>query len=447
MSADDPAWAEAARLEENGSFLEAGLLFSRLRAEKRALENLVRVRSSHPRYREACREAILVAERGGGPTLAFENLLGAFVQEGPQDRAELDVFERLSRLYERTGFTPNAEEVLRKMQRLGPLEPKAAERLARLTHTPADLPDLPDLSERAPEAPWPASLPPDSFGPLDDDPGLAFQTGAVIANRYRLEERIGKGGTSVVFRATDLEVGDTLAMKVLTQAVFDREADDRFRRELLLSRRIQHPNVVRLYDVGLAHGFRYVTLELLTGQDLRRRMRGRPLPLAEGLTYLIETCRGLQAAHEQGIIHRDVKPENCFLVQGGGLKVTDFGLAKLQNAGGVTATGVIAGTPAYMAPEQVTDFRRVGPLADLYAVGVMAYEIHTGTLPFHHPESISLLLMHASDEPPRPRDREPSMPEELEEIILQCLEKEPEKRISSCGELATRLEALRARVA
>jgi eukaryotic-like serine/threonine-protein kinase len=443
MSEEDPAWAEAARLEEDGSFFEAGLAFSRLHEEKRALENLVRVRPSHPRYRDACREAIVVAERGAGPTLAFENLLGAFVQEGPRQHGELEVFERLSRLYERTGFSPNAAEVLRKMQRLGPLEPASAERLARLTQAPADLPDLPEL---APEAAWPAP-PAEGFGPLDDDPGLAFQTGAVIANRYRLEERIGKGGTSVVFRATDLEVGDTIAMKVLTQAVFDREADDRFRRELLLSRRIQHPNVVRLYDVGLAHGFRYVTLELLTGQDLRRRMRGRPLPLAEGLTYLIQACRGLEAAHEQGIIHRDVKPENCFLVQGGGLKVTDFGLAKLQNAGGVTATGVIAGTPAYMAPEQVTDFRRVGPLADLYAVGVMAYEIHTGTLPFHHPESISLLLMHASDEPPRPRDREPSMPEELEEIILQCLEKEPEKRISSCGELAARLEALRARVA
>ena len=436
---DDLGPPEAARLEEDGSFFEAGLVWSKLGEPARALSCLVRVRPSHPCYRDACREAVRLAEVCGEPTLALENLLGSYVQEGPRDRKDLEVFQRLSVFYEASGFADNAAEVLRKMRLLGPLDAEEAERLLRLTPRPAELPDLPDLSSLA--APPPESANP--FVPLDDDPGLAFQVGALIANRYHLEERIGKGGTSVVFRATDLEVGDTIAMKVLTQAVFDRETDDRFRRELLLSRRIQHPNVVRLYDVGLAHGFRYVTLELLTGQDLRRRMRGLALPVSEGLGYLIQACRGLQAAHEQGIVHRDVKPENCFLVQGGGLKVTDFGLAKLQDAGAVTATGVIAGTPAYMAPEQVTDFRRVGPAADLYAVGVMAFEIHTGTVPFHHPESISLLLMHVGDPPPRPRDREPSLPKELDELILQCLEKSPEKRVSSCGELADRFEKIR----
>jgi serine/threonine-protein kinase len=321
-----------------------------------------------------------------------------------------------------------------------PADAAAAARLAELRPAPRALPGLPELPPE-PERRETLQQPP--LPVPDDGSGPAFRVGALIAGRYRLDERIGSGGNSVVFRATDLAIGDKLAIKVLTQGVYDREMDERLRRELLVARRVQHKNVVRLFDIGLAHGFRFLSMELLSGLDLRARLSGNALPLDEALDYLIQACQGLEAAHAEGIVHRDVKPENCFITRGGVLKLMDFGLARPLDARGITSTGIVAGTPAYMAPEQVMDFRRVGPAADIYSLGIVGYELLTGAVPFDHPEPIPLMLMHTNDAPPPLRARNPMLSPELERTILACLAKNPDERPHGCAELARRLQALR----
>jgi serine/threonine-protein kinase len=297
---------------------------------------------------------------------------------------------------------------------------------------------MPPLPPPAPVTEAPAPAPP-------PDEGSVYRAGAVIAGRYRLEQRIGSGGASVVFRAVDLDLDDEVAVKVLTQAIFDTETDARLRRELLLSRQLVHRNIVRVYEMGVVQGLRYLILELLVGTGLAERMHGGPIPLDEGLDYLAQACAGLHAAHEMGIVHRDVKPGNFFLAQGGTLKVMDFGLAKIRDAPGLTATGVIGGTPAYMAPEQAGDFRSVTSAADLYSLGIVAYEMFTGTLPFVHENPLAVLGMHRDAPVPSLRSRSAAVPEALEAIILRCLAKDPVARFASAREMGQALLALRAR--
>jgi len=187
-------------------------------------------------------------------------------------------------------------------------------------------------------------------------------------------------------------------------------------------------------------------MEYLPGGDLRRRLLGSGRLETEEVVRLGEEVLGaLGAAHDLGIVHRDVKPNNFFITEARVLKVMDFGLAKVRGAQGLTASGVIGGTPAYMAPEQASDFRTVTPASDIYALGVVAYEMFTATLPFTHENPLSILIMHRESPPPPPRSRNPSLPEELEQIILHCLEKDPARRFGSCREMGRRVRALRAR--
>jgi serine/threonine-protein kinase len=349
----------------------------------------------------------------------------------------------LGRLYERHGFLENAAEVFRHLAGHGAEYEQAAQRLsATLTPAAMDLPSLPPLPSPPVMEAAPKPAPPAAPAPEE---GSFYRTGAVIAGRYRLQERIGAGGASIVFRATDLEINDEVAVKVLTQAVFDTETDARLRRELMLSRQLVHRNVVRVFEMGVVQGLRYLILELLVGTRLVDRLRGGPLPLDEGLDYLIQACTGLHAVHEMGVVHRDVKPANLFLATGGVIKLMDFGLAKIRDAPGLTATGVIAGTPSYMAPEQAGDFRSVTAAADLYSMGVVAYEVFTGTLPFVHENPLAVLVMHRDAPLPPPRSRNPSLPEALDAFICRCLEKDPDRRFSSGREMAQQLSAMRAR--
>ncbi|MFI5184749.1 MAG: serine/threonine-protein kinase, partial [Vicinamibacteria bacterium] len=306
------------------------------------------------------------------------------------------------------------------------------------------LPDLPDL----PSAPAPpaARASSEQRGQPALDRGPFFAVGATVAGRYRLLQKIGQGGISVVFRATDDEIGTDVALKVFTQAVFDEDTDRRFKRELLLSRQLAHPNVIRLFDTGSYFGFRYLSMELLIGSDLSHVLAAaKRLPVTRALDYMIQTCGALEAAHGLGIVHRDIKPENLFVTSGGVLKVMDFGIAKLQAAPGLTATGFIAGTPGYMAPEQISDFSGVTASADLYALGVVGYEMLTGGLPFRQTDVMSLLTMHLKEAPPPLRPQNSEIPEELERLILSLLEKDPSKRPASCTEALQMLTAVRER--
>jgi len=441
--AQGDAAGAAAVFEVGGHFYEAALAFEDAGEPARCFENLLRVPPSHPSYRDACLRAVRLAPERGPLSLGFENLVAAFVKGGPEAPAEVAAFLALAELYEREGFTENAIEALQRVTAREPGHQGALGQLERLCIAAPPLPDLPELPtlDRAR-----MDTPRAKIEALDQQEQTPFHVGATIAGRYRLQERIGAGGMSVVFRAEDLQLHDQVAVKVFKQAALDVESDARLRRELSLSRLLVHPNVVQLYAIGLAFGMRYVTLELLVGSDLANRMHSGALPLSEGLDYLVQACAGLAAAHDIGIVHRDVKPENCFITKDSRVKLMDFGIAKARDISGLTATGMVAGTPAYMAPEQVLNFSSVTPAADQYSLGIVAYEMFTAARPFRHSEPVPLMMLHTTEPPPPPRTLNPALPVELEQIILRCLEKDPQNRYASCRELQREFERLRSRL-
>lgn len=276
-------------------------------------------------------------------------------------------------------------------------------------------------------------------------PFSGFETGMVLADRYRLEKKIGSGGMAVVYQAFDLELEELVAIKLFTREISDEKAVTRFKQELSLSRRLSHPNIIRLYDIGSWSGFRFISMELLVGKDLNNHL-GYPMPLKMGVDWLTQAALGLQAAHDQGVIHRDIKPHNIFVCDDGTVKVMDFGIAKRQSAPGVTVGNMIAGTPDYMSPEQIAGFSSVTHSTDIYALGVVAYQMFTGTLPFTHKELLPLLMMHINDPVPPPTERHAEIPKELERIIIRLLAKRPEDRFASCRALADALTVFMARL-
>jgi len=427
----------------------------------KALEQLMKVPRDHPAYRRACVEAIRLAAAGNDLRIELEHLISRFIRSGPQGEEELGAFYALGKLYAAHGFQANAREAFTKilaahpgyadadalLRSLGPSVSSTLPGAPALEGLP-DLPDVPSLPQ-PPRIPVPgrqATPGPPAGSQVTPSRASAkaapFAVGDTVAERYLLKEKVGQGGMAVVFRATDLDLGDEIALKIFTQAVFDEETESRFKRELRLSRHLVHPNVIRLFDIGFHGGFRYISMELLVGQDLRERMVRR-LPLAEALDYLVQAAAGLQAAHDQGVVHRDVKPENFFVTDAGVLKIMDFGIAKVQAAPGVTTTGIIAGTPAYMSPEQIGNFSGVTSASDLYALGVVAYEVLTGTLPFRHADPMPLLMMHLNDPPESLRTHDPALPVELDDAILRLLEKDPARRFPSASDFAERLKAIR----
>ena len=442
----------------------------------KALENLCRVPREDPRYRTAAAQAVRLATNLGVLDFHLENFLGAFVKSGPRDADELHVFDLLAQLYAAHGFPENAREALQKIlaadasfagarqrveeldQQLRPSAMVARQVLSNADlhrkGTPQlDLSDLPDLDsatlltamppqrEQQPKTIAEAVIEEPEIVPVPEKPAR-FEPGATIAGRYRLEAKIGQGGMASVFRAFDLELEEKVALKVFDVAQTSDVALTRFKQELKLSRQLIHPNLIRLFDIGQHDGHRYISMELLVGKSLKDRMR-QPIDFRTAIGYLMQACYGLQAAHDAGVVHRDVKPDNFFVTDDGVLKVMDFGIAKQYATPGVTVAGSIAGTPMYMSPEQISNFSTVTHLTDLYALGVCAYELFTGRVPFFHNDLVPLLMMHVNEPPPPPRSKNPHVPVELENLILRLLSKDPAQRQRSCKDLAAELAAIR----
>jgi serine/threonine-protein kinase len=277
--------------------------------------------------------------------------------------------------------------------------------------------------------------------PPPPDVGAPPSEGAMVAGRYRVLAKLGQGGMAVVYRALDTELGEEVAIKLFLQASDDAQMLQRFRQELAVCRQLSHPNVVRLYDIGTHEGRKFISMELLAGRDLAGLATG-PMDVGRAVGFLLQACAGLGAAHERGVVHRDVKPENFFVTNEGVLKVMDFGIAKRTTSPGLTVAGFVAGTPEYMAPEQIQNFGTVTHLADLYALGIVAFQLFTGTVPFFHAELMPLLMMHVNTPAPAPSSREPGLPEEVDAVVLRLLEKDPAKRFPSCRDLARALRAL-----
>ncbi len=481
--------ADAAQLHADaGQPFEASQAYLELGDTGKALENLCRVPAEDAQYRMAAAMAVRLATNLNVLDFRFEHFVGAYLREGPRNPSEMQVFDLLAALYESHGFPENAREVLQKLLAVQPAHPTAGRRLAKLDEQlrpsamvarqvlsnadlhrkglPAlpDLGDLPDLPAgdsatvfrtnpglgKTGEALADAEIVPEEAPPRPPPPAApvaqAFEVGATVAGRYRLEAKIGQGGMAAVYRAFDLELEEVVALKVFDVAQSSDTLVARFKQELKLSRQLIHPNIIRLYDIGAHDGRRYISMELLVGKSLKDRMR-QPIDFRSALGFLIQACHGLQAAHDAGVVHRDVKPDNFFVTDDGVLKVMDFGIAKQYATPGVTVAGSIAGTPLYMSPEQIGNFSAVTQLTDIYALGVCAYEMFTGQVPFFHADLVPMLMMHVNDAPVPPRTRNPSVPAELDGIILKCLAKDPKQRRQSCRELAQELIAIRDRYA
>jgi eukaryotic-like serine/threonine-protein kinase len=251
----------------------------------------------------------------------------------------------------------------------------------------------------------------------------------------------------VVYRAFDREVGEAVAIKALRPDLGDIDATllERFKQELRLARRITHRNVVRTYDLGEVDGTYYITMELVRGTTVAMLIReaGR-LDLPATLTIGKQVCRALEVAHEEGIIHRDVKPQNLLVDHSGFLKVMDFGIARLaehpsEPGRALTAVGVVVGTPQYMAPEQLFG-EPVDGRADLYATGAVLFECVTGRPVFEAPSLVALLARHLEDAPPDPRQLNADIPESLAAVILRALARKPDDRWPTASHFLHALE-------
>jgi serine/threonine-protein kinase len=275
--------------------------------------------------------------------------------------------------------------------------------------------------------------------------------GVTFDGKYRLDERLGQGGMGTVYRATHLLIDRPVAIKVLNpRFVEDEEAQERFRREARAAGRLQHMNAVAVTDFGRTEdGYVYIVMELLIGRSLRDVLaREAPLDAARAVSLMLQVSAAVSAAHEAGIIHRDLKPGNIFVVQRKHarpiVKVLDFGIAKLaadaldDDQVTLTQVGVMIGTPRYMSPEQC-DSRRLTPASDVYSLGIILYEMLTGTTPFTGSTPLAVAMKHSSEIPRPPREFVGSIPVELEAVVLHALEKSPDNRPANAGDFRQEL--------
>ena len=266
--------------------------------------------------------------------------------------------------------------------------------------------------------------------------------GQVIENRYMLLERLGSGGMGEVYRALDRVTGQDVAVKLLLPALCERESSrKRFAREAQAAQKLNHPGIVKVYEYGTFHGRPFIVMELLTGKSLRYYVRAyRPSP-EKILLLTAELCDALYHAHSRGIIHRDLKPDNIFVNHLGHIKVLDFGLAKISFAADLTAltkSGTALGTCTYMSPEQAQG-KEADLRSDLYAVGVILYEIFCGITPFSAEDAAAILRMQVYDKAQRPTSVEPNLPIEIEQIIMWLMNKNPKYRPNSALVLKEKL--------
>lgn len=272
--------------------------------------------------------------------------------------------------------------------------------------------------------------------------GMINISGA-LENRFQILQELGRGGMGIVFLALDKQLKENVAIKVLSPFLSnDSESLERMRREVTAARKITHTNVIKIYDIAEANGLHYITMEYFPGENLRQFiMRKGPLSLQEGLQIALQICDGLEAAHTQGIIHRDLKSQNVILNDRGHAKIIDLGLARTNQLDGMTATGLIMGTPEYMSPEQVMG-KRTDERSDLYSLGIILYEMFAGRVPFKGDSPISVGFQHVKESLIALKSVQPSVPDQLSSIVDRLLQKDPAHRFQSAQELREALETL-----
>jgi serine/threonine protein kinase len=268
--------------------------------------------------------------------------------------------------------------------------------------------------------------------------------GELIAERYELEELVGSGGMSSVYRAHDRLLERHVAIKVLhEQFTVDGDYVERFRREARAVAQLSHPNIVTVIDRGEQDGRQFIVFEYVDGENLKALLqREGPLPEREAIELSLQIARALGFAHEQGLVHRDVKPQNVLLHDGAEAKVTDFGIARSLDVkgGGLTQTGTVMGTSDYIAPEQARG-SRVDAQSDVYSLGAVLYELLTGEVPFAGDNFVAVAMQHINQPPPSVRERRPELSPCVDAVVRRAMAKEPRDRFGSMDELCTELSA------
>jgi len=273
------------------------------------------------------------------------------------------------------------------------------------------------------------------------NPSLSPAVLAALGQRYEILGEAGHGSMGNVYKARDRETGETVALKLLKPEIAsDQAMMDRFKNELLFARKITHKNVCRVYEFNRIGGIAYTSMEFVEGESLRSVLnRFGGLPQRKATDLALQICSGLKEAHAQGIVHRDLKPENVMIDAQGNVKIMDFGIARSMEAG-TRLTGSMVGTPAYMAPEQVAG-KPVDYRTDIYSLGLILYEMFTGTPAFAADNSIAVALKQMREEPPPPHEIEPGIPVGTERAILKSLEKDPARRFQSIADLESNLRS------
>lgn len=272
----------------------------------------------------------------------------------------------------------------------------------------------------------------------DSADGARFATGTMLTERYRIVSLVGRGGMGEVYKAEDLKLKQIVALKFLPEAVaLDGGALARFHNEVRITRQISHPNVCRVYDIGEVAGLHFLSMEFIDGEDLSSLLRriGR-LPGDKATEIARQICAGLAAAHDNGVLHRDLKPANVMIDGRGKARITDFGVAVVAHE--LRGDEVIAGTPGYMAPEQLTG-KEVTQRSDIYSLGLVLYELFTGKRVFEATNLRDMLKLHEQSTPTSPSSHVKNIDPLVEKVILRCLEKDPSKRPASAIQVAAAL--------
>jgi tetratricopeptide (TPR) repeat protein len=273
-------------------------------------------------------------------------------------------------------------------------------------------------------------------------PQPVLEAGSVLAQRYEILQTLGEGGMGAVYKARDLELDRLVALKVIRPELAKNPAIiDRFKQELLLSQRVTHRNVIRIYDLGEGDGVKFITMEFIEGQDLRGLIFERhKLPPEEAVAIMEQVCLALDAAHSVNVIHRDLKPQNIMRDGTGRILVMDFGLARTLEGDGMTQTGALVGTMEYMSPEQALA-KELDQRSDIFSAGLIFYELLSGQMPFRADSALASLIKRTQERAKPISDHDNTIPQNLSSIVSKCLEREPAARYQTAKALLADLEA------
>jgi len=267
-----------------------------------------------------------------------------------------------------------------------------------------------------------------------------LQPGSVLGGRYDILHLLGEGGMGAVYKAKDRELDRFVALKVIHPELANRpEVLQRFKQELILARQVTHKNVIRIYDLGEADGIKFISMDYVDGQDLKTllKQKGKLAP-EEVISIISQVCRALNAAHAEGVIHRDLKPQNIMVDNDRKVTVMDFGIARSMETPGLTQTGALLGTPEYMSPEQAKG-EEAGAQSDLFALGIISYELLTGKTPYRADTALATMLKRTQERARPPVDLDPAIPRYLSDVVVRCLEIDPQLRYRGATEILQHL--------